>query len=335
MISGDNISIVVQGPIHGRPDDPLERRLTQRVLTRIRQIMPAAELILSTWKNSNTSGLSYDQLVINEDPGAVSLNDTSFKHIQNNLNRQLLSTRRGLESATRTYGIKLRTDCLLQRAPDYTWLETNTLDQTSRLFEKRIVTLNLATRHPLRRPVLFHISDIFHFGVLSDLRKLWYIPMVEEPAFTRSIKPDARPSIDAFPGVGNECFMRCAPEQYLIEQLCRQKFRNFTIRHPADGTVEDLFLSLRIMANNFLVLTPAEAGVDLPASVIQRNLVAWDFIRPEDRAWLNKWCAPSAPIFTQLRAAAHFRLIQMCYRTNSRDRVFWQRALGRILRAST
>ena len=98
MTLSKDISVVVQGPIHTQDN------LTKRVLESVRTHLPDAELILSTWKGSQIDGLDCDVLLLNDDPGAIN---------GYNVNRQIVSTRNGLQKATRTYAVKLRTDMQL------------------------------------------------------------------------------------------------------------------------------------------------------------------------------------------------------------------------------
>jgi hypothetical protein len=82
-IDSKDISVVVQGPIHTQDN------LTKRVLESVRTHLPNAELILSTWKGSEVDGLDCDILLLNDDPGAI--------NGLNNVNRQIVSTRNGLQ----------------------------------------------------------------------------------------------------------------------------------------------------------------------------------------------------------------------------------------------
>jgi hypothetical protein len=80
-------------------------------------------------------------LLLNDDPGAI--------NGRNNVNRQIVSTRNGLQKATRTYAVKLRTDTQLtgtgfidafdkypERREDF------------KVFEHKIVIPTLYTRNP-------------------------------------------------------------------------------------------------------------------------------------------------------------------------------------------
>lgn len=162
IISSKRISVVVQGPIHH------QESLTKRVLESVRQHLPDAELILSTWKGSDVSGLEYDILIENDDPGAIN---------GNNVNRQIVSTRSGLEKAAREYAIKMRTDTLLKGSQ---FIQAFDLFPERRkdfkVFERKIVIPTLYARNP-RRSYLFHPSDIFQFGLLSDLLRFWRVDL--------------------------------------------------------------------------------------------------------------------------------------------------------------
>lgn len=251
LISGKNISVVVQGPIQ-RQDS-----LTRRVLESVRTHLPDAELILSTWKGSDVSGLNYDILLLNDDPGAINGN--------NNVNRQIVSTRNGLEKASRKYAMKLRTDTLLTG--------TGFLDAFERyperrddfkVFEHKIVIPTLYTRNPLRvsfysgLSFFFHPSDIFQFGLKTDLWSLWNIPL-------------------------STTFSRCVPEQYIWITCLK-------------STVKDLdYLGLSIksrlklhelsLSNNFLVETPETLCVQFPTRLLEK--IPQTCYKPEGLAHLH------------------------------------------------
>ena len=100
IINTSDISVVVQGAI--------DVNNTPKCLNSIRKYLPNSEIILSTWKESNTDSLSYDILVENEDCGGF-LYDKNISKLNNN-NRMILSTQKGLEKANRKYILKLRSD---------------------------------------------------------------------------------------------------------------------------------------------------------------------------------------------------------------------------------
>lgn len=315
MNLGENVSVVVQGPVHGHPSDPSEKQITRNSLVGLRKIYPKAEIILSTWAPSETSGLDFDELVISDDPGAIPFNDTDLKSRLNNTNRQLVSTFNGLAKATRRYAIKLRTDCMLLRPVDFNILGDGIKHNKLHILEKKIITLNIYTRHPLRCPVLFHISDLFHAGLRTDLLTFWNLPLVKEPDHTRTIDPRNRPPVNAYPW--NDWLMRCAAEQYLGEQLARRKQATLHLRHYSEGSVTKLFLWLHVLANNFHLLTPDEAGVMVPPH-LATHVGGNDLFQPSDRPWLDLWKQNSVSPLVRLRTALQFIRVQIAHRRPSK-----------------
>lgn len=175
-----DVSVVVQGPIAGRPDDPPDARITQQTLRSVRTVLPAAELILSTWRGSDLTGLDADRVVLSEDPGPDRSRDLTTP-ILNNVNRQVVVTRAGLEHATRRLAMKLRTDMLLvhdgvltlhggwpARADELRILEERVLAPTHFSFNPRRVYDN--------GRFLYTVSDWSHFGLREDLLDLWSVP---------------------------------------------------------------------------------------------------------------------------------------------------------------
>ena len=327
MNSGSDISVVVQGPVIGHPDGSPEEQLTYRALVSARTVWPQCELILSTWKGAETSHLPCDHLVISDDPGGTPFNDGELKNRFHNINRQIVSTRQGLALATRRFAVKLRSDCRLLRSPDLGLLSTGQRHAPSCLLRQRVITLNLYTRHPLRRPVLCHLSDLFQIGLLADLRTIWSAPLVEEPAFTRAVDPRRRPAIRPYPE--HDFLMRCSTEQYLVEQLIRRRHAHFFLKHQAAGGVRALFLWLRVLANNFSLLEPAEAGVHLPPHMAGHE-ADWDLFQPSDRPWLERWTRDRVPISVRLRAGVDYCEARLAFSPPTVLRTRCRRALQHL-----
>jgi len=63
MVSAENISFVVQGPVFNKIETADQSFSTKDVLTSIRNNFPAAEIILSTWEGTDIRGLDYDKVV--------------------------------------------------------------------------------------------------------------------------------------------------------------------------------------------------------------------------------------------------------------------------------
>ena len=105
-MNSSDLSFVIQGPLFrtsGAGD------LALKCTNSIRKFFPDSEIILSTWQDQDAGGLPVDQIVRNEDPGGFE--DLNGEKL--NVNRQILSTRKGLEVATRRYAVKFRADFAL------------------------------------------------------------------------------------------------------------------------------------------------------------------------------------------------------------------------------
>ena len=101
-IKDKDISVVVQGRV--------EKKLTTLCLASVRKCLPGAQLILSTYKGTDTTGLDFDDLVLSDDPGALKFNKTDYC----NINRMLTTSKAGIACAARPYILKLRSDLELR-----------------------------------------------------------------------------------------------------------------------------------------------------------------------------------------------------------------------------
>lgn len=152
-----DISVIVQGAIN--------KNETIKCLQSIRQYLPGAEIILSTWEGSNITDLDYDNLILSKDPGAAIIEKSAQKVVYNNINRQLLSTQAGLEKASRRYAMKVRSDLILtsDRFLDYfDKFQARTDNYT--LFNRKIIVPALFTRFNIKCDNLYErIKYLFMF----------------------------------------------------------------------------------------------------------------------------------------------------------------------------
>ena len=311
MNDGPETSVIIQGPVQGLPTDPPERQLTRQAVASVRQHMPDVEIIVSTWKGSATDHLEADVVVMNDDPGAVALTDSGFlSTYKNNLNRQLVSTLGGLRVATRKYAVKLRSDTMLVRPLPVAEIASQEPTGPRQIFRGRVAVLNVYTQNPLKRPILFFLSDLFHAGLREDLLTLWEIPLVTEPDFTRAINPVRRPLVNVFSPV--EYLFRTAPEQYLGESLCRRLDDSIWLDHYSHSGLRWLELWLAVLATNFQMLTPDEAGIRLPERLAAAT-ESWDLLQPEDWRSLREWAAPAVSPRTRLKTAWRFLRVRWAY----------------------
>jgi hypothetical protein len=233
-ISDSHISVVVQGPIFHKDG------LTANCLKSIRKQLPSAEIILSTWRNSDLSGLDFDIAIESPDPGQIS--DSPYQ----NTNRLIVSSKNGLEKATREYAIKLRTDNVLThcRFMDY-FNKFDKYDSRYKIFTDRVVALSTFAKNPSKWPGLFHISDLFYFGYTEDIKKIFDIRLIDIESYRNGKIPIL------------------APEQYIWLSCLNNAGYQYELAHFAELSITKLAHSERSMINNFVFIEPEMAGIEL------------------------------------------------------------------------
>lgn len=179
MVSAEDLSFIVQGPIVGTLEDP--QLYTKRLLKSIRKYFPGAQIILSTWENEDTNGLIYDNLIISKQPDINRLiyEDGSVHFLS--VNAQIISTIRGLEIAYRKYSVKVRSDMLFLNNKILSWItkfgEIGEKHRKWRMFKERILTL---PTYNYKRNMCFpfNIADWIYAGLTEDLVMLFDIPLL-------------------------------------------------------------------------------------------------------------------------------------------------------------
>lgn len=245
-ISNDKISVIVQGPIDWSMDERYLTATTSALCARLREILPSAEIILSTWNGQVYAGLDIDRVVLNDDPGPQG-NWPSF--VPTNINRQIVSTVAGLQASVRPYCLKCRTDVVIEGTEfleRYAALPPIPADKR-RLFDHPIVSNNLTSRNTTEilsrlpdHPLLFHPSDHVHFGLRSDLLNLWDIDLQsEDDAFY--FLDRAQPNRWRYHELG-----KLTPEQFLLINAIGKKvsieFPHFAYYSPEVAELSEYYL---------------------------------------------------------------------------------------------
>ena len=169
-IDTNDISVVVQGAV--------DKYITPLCLASIREHLPGAEIILSTWEGTNVEGLDYDQVLLNKDPGGYDYWNQEYT-IKGNTNRQIYSTIQGLRTAKGKYAAKVRTDFVFESAGFISWFNKYPArnDEYS-FFESKVICCDNFSRDPRYQHrlrflrLVLHPSDFFFFGYKDDLIKI-------------------------------------------------------------------------------------------------------------------------------------------------------------------
>lgn len=250
-IDTKDISVVVQGAV--------DKENTPICLKSIRRHLPGAEIVMSTWEETDVNGLDYDVLLLNRDPGAV--RDKVNESFVNNTLRQLVSTKAGVEKASCPYILKIRSDLIFKSVNFLNLFDCfDKRDVRYKVFEHRVIfssffTKKFCSSEQINQPLPFHVSDWFVFGTRKDVAFLFDIPLPEEPLnswYLDSIKFSS-PKINLLRGTH-----RYAPEQYIFYCVCKKVFPEISFDHYMDYDKENIEWSERLIANNCIILDPQQ-----------------------------------------------------------------------------
>lgn len=256
-LNSSEISIIIQGAISGPNEFSSNKGVTYDCLKALRKIFPHAEIILSTWKNSNIDNLEYDKLVLNDDPGGYIFSDTDKL---NNMNRQILSTQSGLNAANKKYSLKLRSDILMESDAFLKYFDkfSKRTDKYN-LFEHKIITSSYFSykyfkgiKEFMHTP--FHVSDWIMFGLTDDVKKLFDVPLADEPAFSQYYKNVPKP--DNRLNFFEDCYWQYPPEQYIFFTALKKKYPELEFKDITDYNFTNVKQSEHAMINNFIMIEP-------------------------------------------------------------------------------
>lgn len=252
MISPDEITIIIQGSV-------IENE-TKRVIDSIKKYLPAAQIILSTWENSDTNNLNATKIIKNHDPGSFFC-DTD-NNIQTNINRQLISTKNALPYVKTLYAMKLRSDLYFTSNKFLKYFDIyRKYDTHYKFFKGRLMVNSLTSKLYSdvgdNLPTPFHISDWFYFGYTEDVKKFFNaIPIIDdEKAFShyklKYLQKNPCPHL----------LFKYAPEQYFSYMYFKSKFSNIHFDDWSDFNDENIECSQKFIANNFIILDTVQHGI--------------------------------------------------------------------------
>ncbi|MGI2258560.1 WavE lipopolysaccharide synthesis family protein [Shewanella sp. GXUN23E] len=291
MMRFEEISVVIQGPVQSYQGRPQEEGITHKCIASIRQFLPGATVILSTWEGQDCTGLEPDLLLLNQDPGgtiaAYGADGTPGKL---NFNRQLVSSAAGLRAVKTPYAVKIRSDNYLTGngfvAAQQAFPERNSQDV---LFAERVVVnTSYFRKYADGKRLVMLPSDFFHFGRTEDLLKIWDIPLF--------------PDLEYDPAKAGQAQFYGAPmtPPHAEQMYCNawlgeldKRAPRLAYRHHATAQMREYWD--RFIASNFVVLEPAQIGLGLIQRFIPKKK------RPNEISYLDwellykQYCDPQYP----------------------------------------
>ena len=241
MQNSSEISVIVQGHI--------SEQYTPNCLRSIRKCLPNAEIILSTTDSTVIKISGYDKLILTEDPGAYFIDRKN--NVYNNINRQIVSTRAGLENASRPYSLKFRTDMTLKGVEWLNYFGKYDLEKPATYFKNRVLVCDFYTRNPRIMPVAYHPSDWIMFGWTEDLKRYYAVDLQDKYEILW---------FDHFPKkkhIFAHMLSRYTPEQYLCINFLKQ-FKMINFQNYYDNSPENICETERFFAENLVILNYGE-----------------------------------------------------------------------------
>lgn len=243
-INFKNISVVIQGPIY--------EGITCKTINNIKEKFPEAEIIVSTWENSNLKELDTDDIIVitNKDPGGYPIYDNP--QILNASNRQIVSTLSGLKRASKKYALKIRTDMYFENTNflEYWGKFPKRLNEYKILKERVLLSTSFAP-NPRREPKPYHPSDWFFFGLREDLLDIFNSPLCSEPSTSRYFETHTRPIPLHDSWV--PALVQYTAEQYIWIAFLK-RFISMDFEHCFDVEKGNVEKSEQIFANNTVLI---------------------------------------------------------------------------------
>lgn len=249
------LSIVIQGKVDNTQHNN-GKSITQLSIDSCRKFFPSAEIILSTWSGDNFDLENFDKLVLSEDPGDPT--PTGIKAA--NTGRQIISSRAGLEAATREFAIKTRTDLIFTHGEIFNYFSKYPFRNKEYLITKnRVILSNISSYKPNKRvSIPFHFSDFIYAGNRSDLISIFEAPIPNREDYLWFEDKKRPKMLKYFPNWTS----RFSPESWLIINLVKKRFQ-IDIKNSFDieNNAKLLDLSKNILISNFIVLNTKQLGI--------------------------------------------------------------------------
>ncbi|CAN2170144.1 WavE lipopolysaccharide synthesis [Candidatus Nanopelagicaceae bacterium] len=244
LIGNPDVTFVIQGPLMTGTND----QNTRSLIKAIEQHFVGSPIIFSTWKSQEMSGFGENtKTVFSDDPGA----HIGWRHsvTWNNVNRQIVSTVRGLNQVKTPYAVKLRSDTtivnnnlisLMKKRP------TRSNQTKFDLLEEIVIASNVTSYNPnfqIRR--IHHPCDWIFAGLTEDLKKIWNVPLMPEEWFqwfTDNNQKDAS-------GIHADQVCRFDPEEYVWSSFLK-KYIDIEFENSFDFSISKLEISESLIARN-------------------------------------------------------------------------------------
>lgn len=262
LVKNENITVVIQGPLY--IDDNLRKFDVLNCISSLKKVLPLSRIIVSTWENEkehdSTLKKIVDKVVYSKLPEPINI-----LGINNNIERQVISTINGLYEVNTEYALKIRANFSLNFKSSL-FLETNKINILEMVHDP-IYTFNL-----------FSLPDYVQFAKTEKLKEFWDLNIKEKDLFTK------KRFLGLFDNYSYPYNFKYSPEQYLgINWVNKSYGIDVLIEHKYDINYVDFLLFKDMLSNDFSFVKYENSGIVFNESYYLNNI----FIE-NTSSWLKK-----------------------------------------------
>lgn len=255
QVASEDITVVIQGPLfrNSNHGDGVASTVES-----VKKYLPHAEIIISTWTSEEVNGLvGINKFIVSDPPEAMV---DSFGNV-NNFGRQVLSTFRGIEEATRPYVLKIRADHKVEGDQLFLLPSRVNSNNTYAYFSRKIIITSFFVRDPLKIPFLFHISDLVQFGAKADMLRFWGSKIPSEESMRQKNVSRLPRLFGNFAGITS---FRELPEQTLTRLWLEREGLDVYLDFPCTTDFRLFSIWEKVLTENFEILDFDASGIRYP-----------------------------------------------------------------------
>ena len=242
LIFHSDLSIVIQGFL-------LDNDTYKDCINSYRKVFKDAEIILSTWEGTNVDGLDVDKVVFSPDPGPLVDPESAIDTKPNNLNRQIVSSKAGIEITSKPYVIKTRTDIKIF-GDEILGYYNNENTEVFKNIGKFVIGNSFAKNPNQIYPSPFHFSDWIIFSDQKSMRELFNVAMLTNDN-NRLLEPSLE-ILKIYKKYDTEK-LKYSAETYIWFQYLR-KYIDLSYDHLFDNNKRNKIIQNILLACHFVIL---------------------------------------------------------------------------------
>jgi hypothetical protein len=169
-LDGSNLSIIIQGALSSKEE-------TIEIIKSYRAILPKSEIIISTWPDFKSLVPENEVVLISEDPGPIDVSEVGGR-TNNNFNRQLISSKRGIAISSKTFVLKVRSDIVaidksIFKKYNEVLISSQKINKTYFKDKPLLVISNESSKKPSLFKGYLHFCDWFMLAEREEVSKIF------------------------------------------------------------------------------------------------------------------------------------------------------------------